>query len=244
MNLIDDERRSEMEDGINVIRELDDSLAMILLGLEALVPRERRPRSLDAAMQNLAPGFERFMKLTYILAEQHLGGVRPDQKTMKRVIGHDLIVLLDAVAQTVGRAPDYAARPAVADDLNFIRDDDGMRDLVAVLGHFGQKGRYSRLDDLVSDERKGADGEPSRRWEEIEQEFVWARPDADSIAESMELMTPATFEVSRCLQRLARAIARMWTLGALGDGGQMHYGVLSIFAALDDEDLGKDLGTG
>jgi hypothetical protein len=231
------EPSTEREDAVNVVLELDDSLAMILLGLEALESRGGRPRSLDAAMQNLAAGLERFMKLTYILASEHVTGSRPSRTEMKR-IGHDLITLLDTLVAMVESAGGYVERPIVIDDLAFMREDDSVRNLVAVLGRFGNAGRYSRLDDMVSVKRRGADGEPSRGWEEIEQELVWERPDLDEIVDSLDLTTPATFEVRRRLQRLTRAITRMWTFGALGEDGPMHFGVLSSFARLRDEDLG------
>ena len=151
---------------------------------------------------------------------------------------------MDALIGSVDGASLYASRPAVAEDLAFMRGDNGVRDLMSVLARFGNAGRYCRLDHMVSEKRKGADGEPSRRWEEIEQELVWARPDRDEILESMDLLPAVTFEVRRCFQRLARAIARMWTLGALGEGARVHYGVLSIFVGLAEEELGRSLGTG
>jgi hypothetical protein len=54
-----------MEDGATIIVELDAALAMISTGLTSL---GARPRDLDAAMQQLAPGYEHFLKLTFILA--------------------------------------------------------------------------------------------------------------------------------------------------------------------------------
>ena len=57
----------------------------------------------------------------------------------------------------------------------------------------------------------------------------------------MDPLTPATFETTVVLQRLARAITRIWTFGALGKENQIHYGVLSVFGRLDDDDLGQQL---
>jgi hypothetical protein len=226
-----------MEDGTTIIAELDVALAMIHTGLAAL---GARPRNLDAAMQQLAPGYERFLKLTYILAQAHLQGARPEWKALK-AHSHDLLGLLDALFEAVAQADGYASRPIVVEDLDFMREDKSMRALIEVLSHFGAYGRYARLDDLVKDDRVGADGEPSRRWEEIEQELVWARPDSEKIAESMDLLPPATFEVRASLTRLARALGRMWVFGALGAEGTAHLGALSEFTRLDDEELGAEL---
>jgi len=232
---ISPERRREFEDGATIITELDAALAMVGAGLAALGDR---PRNLDAAMQQLAPGYERFLKLTFILAEAHLRGSRPDWSTLRR-LGHDLLGLLDALVATVEQADDYATRPVVVEDLDFIRNDGGVRGLLAVLSDFGSSGRYVRLDDLVRDVRKGADGEPGRRWEELEQEMVWARPDTAEIAESMDLLSPATAEVRVSLRRLVRAIARMWVFEALGDEGTGHLGALSEYTGLGDDELGS-----
>jgi hypothetical protein len=181
-----------------------------------------------------------FLKLTYILARAYLKGSRPEWKALKDH-GHDLLGLLDALVALVGEANGYASRRVVVEDLDFMRGDQSMRDLVEVLSHFGRYGRYARLDDLVKDDRVGPDGEPSRRWEEIEQELVWARPDVEEIAESMDVLTPATFEVRASLQRLARAIGRMWVFGALGEEGTTHLGALSDFTRIGEEQLGEDM---
>ena len=98
-----------MEDGATIIVELDAALAMITAGLAAL---DARPRNLDAAMQQLAPGFERFLKLTFILAEAHLHGSRPEWKTLKSH-SHDLVGLLDTLIESVEEADGYVARPVV-----------------------------------------------------------------------------------------------------------------------------------
>lgn len=226
-----------MEDGATIIVELDAALAMISTGLTSL---GARPRNLDAAMQQLAPGYEHFLKLTFILAQAHLQRSRPDWKTLKGH-SHDLVGLLDTLIECVGDADDYATRPVVVEDLDFMRSDEGIRSLVEVLSHFGKYGRYARLDDLVKDDRFGPDGDPSRRWEEIEQELVWARSDTTEIVESMDLLTPATFEVRMRLQRLARAVGRMWVFGALGKEGPIHLGVLTQFTHISDEELGAEL---
>jgi hypothetical protein len=235
-----DERRRSLEDAVAIIEELDASIPMIRSGLVSLVQTPDRPRNLDVAMQNLAPGFERFLKLTFVLAGAHLRGERPTWQVLKGH-SHDLLGLLDSLVDLVAKDEGYATRPVVIVDIQFMRSDQGLRSLLEVLSRFGQYGRYRRLDDLVGDRRSGADGEPSRRWEEIEQGLVWARPDVENIAASMDLMTPATFETTGLLQRLARAIMRMWTLGALGEEQEVHYGVLSIFGSLDDDELGDQL---
>jgi len=240
MNLTPEQRKRKIEDGAAIIEELDAAIPLIRSGLESLVQIPDRPRNLDVAMQNLAPGFERLLKLTYILAASHLQGGRPDWRVLKGH-SHDLCGLLDSLLDLVAEAEEYATRPVVAADLEFMRSDESLRAMLEVLSHFGQYGRYRRIDDLVKDQRVGADGEPSRRWEEIEQELVWARSDVDDIVNSMDLLTPATFETTAILQRLARAITRMWTFGALGEENTIHYGVLSAFGRLDDDDLGQQL---
>jgi len=242
MALSPDERRRALEDGAAIIEELDAAIPLIHSGLESLVQIPNRPRNLDVAMQNLAPGFERLLKLTYILAGAHLRGERPDWRVLKGH-SHDIVGLLDSLAGLVAEDEGYATRPAVVGDIEFMRSDQGLWSLLEVLSHFGQYGRYRRLDDLVKDQRVGADGEPSRRWEEIEQELVWARSDVEEIVDSMDLLTPATFETTALLQRLARAITRIWTFGALGEENTIHYGVLSAFGRLDDDDLGQHLPT-
>jgi hypothetical protein len=58
------------------------------------------------------------------------------------------------------------------------------------------------------------------------------------VIETKEAERAGAREVVGRLQRLARAIARMWALGALGVDGSVHYGTLAVLLWVRDEQLG------
>jgi hypothetical protein len=220
-----------------VIEELDSAIEMTVAGMSALIPTGPRRADLDATLQHLASGFERFAKLTYIEAYRYTKHERPGGSVLKRH-GHDVLGLIDALLELVEGVSDYASRPAVSEDLEFIRTDQGLRDLLGVLSHFGQRGRYSRIDGLVAGGGSDVESEPSRQWDEIELRLLMSRADWEEVIETSEAERAGAREVVGRLQRLARAIARMWTLGGLGDDGPVHYGTLAVLLGVRDEQLG------
>lgn len=220
-----------------VVEELDSAIEMTVAGMSALIPTGARRADLDATLQHLASGFERFAKLTYIEAYRYTKRERPSRSVLKGH-GHDVLGLIDALVELVEGVSDYASRPAVREDLEFIRADQGLRELLGVLGHFGQRGRYSRIDGLVDGGSGDAESEPGRQWDEIELRLLMSRADWEELIETSEAERAGAREVVGRLQRLARAIARMWTLGALGEDGLVHYGMLAVLLGVRDEQLG------
>jgi hypothetical protein len=228
----------ELYDSLTVIEELATAVDMTSAGMRALVPADGRRAELDTTLQHLASGFERFAKLTYIEARRHATGSRPSGSELRRH-GHDVLGLLDDLVEVVASCESYAARPPVRDDLEFIRTDRDLRDLIGVLSHFGQRGRYSRIDGLVSAEGGDVESEPSRQWDEIELRLLMALPDWEEVIGSAGAEQVGAREVVARLQRLARALARMWVWGALGKDGSIHTGMLYAFVTLKDEELGS-----
>jgi len=212
---------------------LVSAMEMISAGLIALQGKEREP-DLDHVLQQLATGFERFLKVTLLEVTRNTTGRRPDWKEIKQ-LSHSLLSVLDELTDQARKAPAYTDRPACQADLAFLGSESGLRHLLEVLGDFGAGGRYSQLDGLL----KGAfdvDNEPKRRWSEIETDLLIARPDFESI-EPLDMVQVGFEEIVGRLQRMARAIARMWTLGAVGDEGGQHCAVLGTFLFLRDEQL-------
>jgi hypothetical protein len=228
----------EVVDGLLVITELGAAVDLVVGGLTGLFPSSTRRPDREATMQQLASGFERLLKLTFIQASLHQLGERPSGGRMARSYGHRLLPLTDDLVELASSVPLYADRPIVKDDLGFIRSDMGLRRLLEILGNFGQRGRYSNLDGLLDSAKIDPDSEPRRQWSDVETELVMARSDWVEIAQSSRLESVVTFEVAGRLQRFARALAFMWTLGALGDHGPRHGGELGPILRARDEQLG------
>jgi hypothetical protein len=230
----------EVVDGLLVVTELGAAVDLVVGGLVALFPSSARRPDSEATMQQLASGFERLLKLTFIQASLHQLGERPSSDRMARSYRHNLLPLTDDLVELASAVPLYANRPIVRDDLAFIRSDMGLRKLLEILGNFGQRGRYSNLDGLLDPTKIDPDSEPRRQWSEVETELVMARSDWVQVVETPRLEAVIAFEVAGRLQRFGRSLAFMWTLGALGDDGPRHSGSLGPLLHARDEQLGVE----
>ncbi len=215
---------------VALTEELDAAVKLIGLGVTAL-------RELDAAndfyhlpMQLLAQGLERFLKLTYAMAELNATESLPLPRTI-RGFGHDLVALTDGLGALVAKVDEYATRPAVQQDLEFMRADKDLRRMLTLLSDFGRRGRYHRLDEFLSPEIVDGDADPTRGWQELEMEISQRSRDwADTITTpdgAGEIHRWINGHLSYRVERLAQAIARMWTLGALPPHARTNTAVIA-----------------
>ncbi len=212
---------------------LVSAMEMLSSGLTALQVTEREP-DLDSVLQQLAMGFERFLKVTLMEVTRNTTGRRPQWEGVKG-LSHNLLAVLDALTAEAQKVPEYTKRPACQADLAFLESEIGLRRLLDILGDFGGRGRYSQIDGLL----KGTfnpDSDPKTRWGAIETELLLERPDFEAI-QTTEVVQASSEEIVARLQRMARAIARMWTLGAVGVEGGQFCGVIGTYLFLRDEEL-------
>lgn len=223
-------------------REVEGAVRLSQEGIEAL-------RRLDGAndfyhlpMQLLAQGLERLLKLTLALAELEATGGLPPSKRLRADYGHDIVALTDAVVERVANQPAYARRPAVQDDLDFIGHDAHLRKMLEVLSTFGTWSRYYRLEEFLDPAGVDPEDDPDRAWEAIESEILRKHPDwieqLDPKAGGRAFETIAS-DIMSTLDRFARAITRMWTLGALHEEAKRHLGTIKGFLFLRDHELGQ-----
>lgn len=220
-------------DVMEIIDWLVSAMEMLSSGLMALQETEREP-DLDSVLQQLAMGFERFLKVTLMEVTRNTTGRRPERKEVKR-LSHSLLAVLDALTAEARKVAEYAERPVCQADLEFLESEIGLRRLLDVLGDFGGGGRYSQIDGLLNGTRN-PDGDPKTRWGTIETELLLERPDFEAI-QTIDIVQASSEEIVARLQRMARAIARMWALGAVGDEGGQFCSVLGTFLFLRDEEL-------
>lgn len=220
--------------------ELESATKLIDLGVTELHRLSLANDFYHLPMQLLAQGLERFLKLTYAMAELGDSGALPTAKTMKS-LGHDIAAIADAL---IGRIERHEACVGgeVQDDLEFIRSDPDLRRVLALLTEFGNRGRYHRLDEFLDPESADGDSDPCRRWQAFELEIAQRRPDwLDALGthqRATELQREASAHIASLIDRFSRAIARMWTIGPLPEEARRYTGLVSRFVALRDEDLG------
>ena len=189
-----------------------------------------------------AQGFERFLKLTRALVHLRHDGRLPTAREAQRW-GHHLLKLLDDTLNEFAKDMDFTARPAIRDDINFLRTDPLARKLLGMLDEFGTGGRYHNLD-VMLDGHSSVDS-PLDRWSASEMALFDADPKWNQLMQD----DPAGFDrrwyphlaaTQTCaLQRTARALARAWTLGPAQDEGKRLTGVVGRFLFLTDGALAR-----
>jgi hypothetical protein len=164
---------------------------------------------------------------------------------MQREYSHGLLGLTDDLIGLVENVGDYVRPQAAQDDLTFMRSDAELRTILTLLGDFGKAGRYQRLDEFL-DPDSVDEIDPYRRWEELEFDVVQRQPGwFDRIQASLdtdELHRDAAIHIAGLIDRFARAVARMWTLGALPEDARRYSSLLGPFLGLRDGQLGERPG--
>lgn len=116
--------------------------------------------------------------------------------------------------------------------------------MLSVLSTFGTWSRYYRLEEFLDPSGVDVDDDPDRAWEAIESEVLRRHPDwieqLDPTAQGQAFETIAR-DITTTLDRFARAITRMWTLGALHSEARAHLGMIKGFLFLRDDELGQPL---
>lgn len=196
-------------------------------------------------LQLLAQGFERFLKLTYALALLKRDGALPSPAVFRGrgAYGHNIVRLTDDLVAVVEAEPEYVSRPAVQDDFRFIRHDSELRRILHLLSTFGTWSRYYQFEAFLAPSGVEPDDDPDRGWQEIEMDVFRCQSDGMELLADPhrrdEVYRRIAEHVTGVLERFARAITRMWTLGALHGEARRHLGVINAFLFLRDQNLGS-----
>ena len=166
----------------------------------------------------------------------------PSSKDFKqKKYRHLLLPLLDDILAKATADADAMKRQALRDDIDFCASDKHLREMLKVFGEFGEGGRYHNLD-VVLDSSSRAD-DPMSRWDELEmtlhdEDPKWLRLMESDPARWSERWYPhlAATQIAT-LQRAARFLVRLWTLGPARAEGQRFSGLLRRFLSLRDDQL-------
>jgi len=188
----------------------------------------------------LASGFERFMKVTLCFRWLEEHGSFPTSKAFPSGrSGHDLKCLLEKI-RTECFLDDYVNNiPVAQSDVEYL-NSEGLLSFISVLSDFGQAARYYNLDVIVG--RKVQTDDPDAAWQRLETEILLARKDLmDEIEEnpaSNRIRLEINNEVVARLERFARAIARLYTIGRIGTEAKRYLAYIGCFLHLSDAELG------
>lgn len=125
-----------------LLDELETSNKLIELGLGEIQNIDIRNNFRFLPFQLLSQGFERFMKSYICLAYENLNKKYPTYKYLKS-LGHDLESLLNEILKYYYF--DYC-REQYLKDVEFLRDNKDLKELLHILSEFGKKSRYYNFD--------------------------------------------------------------------------------------------------
>ena len=223
------------------VYETETAITLLDEGIERLAAWDGGEDRRFVAMQLLAQGFERFLKVTRAVIQLNTEGTLPTSRQFRTEYGHGLSKLLDDIVAACRQDSDFTDRPAIGDDLDFLATDGHWREMVEILSDFGSGGRYHDLNAMLD----GPSGAPSplERLEELEMDFCradasWLRlMESNAVAFQRKWYPALAAKQTETLQRAARAVARMWTLGPASENGRRLTGIINRFLFLTDDKL-------
>ena len=190
----------------------------------------------------LASGFERMMKTVVCCHHLETDGEFPRRTVFQKGRrGHDLVLLLNQITQDCF-SDDYLARiPAAKTDIEFLRNDQKLSAIVQILSDFGQSARYYNLNIVLNEQDPGPS--PDNEWQKLEMEVLQEDTSWTSRIGEPKQSDAIHDQINSGLtvqcEKLARALARLFTIGGLGSQAKQISPHTHHFLFLMDDQLGK-----
>lgn len=223
------------------ITETETAVALLDEGIGRIASWDGGEDRRIVALHLLAQGFERFLILTHALVQLSSEGAPPTRKQLEDEFRHDLARMLDETVEACRRDDTYIARPPIQNDIDFLTNDEHWREVLSVLSDLCSGGRYHDLDTML--DGQSAWQSPMDRWQSLEMAYCRTDPQWLELMESnagkfQRQWYPAlAAKQTETLQRAARGVARIWTLGPARAHGQQMSGVIGRFLDITDDDL-------
>lgn len=224
-----------------LIFETETAVTFVGEGIQTIAEWDATEDRRIVGLHLLAQGFERLLKVTKALIQLSEKGTLPSSREFRTLYGHVLSGLLDDVLAACRRDGTFTDRPAIRCDIEFLASNELWRAMLDVLSELGSGGRYHDLDTMLDGDARSES--PLDLWEIIEMDICKADPKWLRLMES----DPASFSrqwyphlaaiQTETLQRAARAITRMWTLGPAQENGRTITGTINRYLFLTDEQL-------
>ena len=222
-------------------QELLNAIRLIRAGLGQLQNLDGANDFYHLPILTLANGFERFMKVILCFRALEVSGQYPGPNVLPSGRkGHDLNFLLGQIKEECFLDRYVEKIPVASEDLEYLKSDE-LEQFVSVLSSFGQSARYYFFDVVVG--REPETDNPEASWQQLETSIALGRPDLMRLIEQGD-RTGKVRQVVRSmtvgkLERWARALSRLFTIGQIGDEAKRYVGYISGFLHLRDEQLGQ-----
>ena len=224
------------------IRLLDEVYTSTMLIKKGFAELQRISGSNDfyhLSILLISSGFERLMKciISYWYLKKY--DYYPPIDVFKKT-GHDLDVLLEKIVQICSQFGSYQSREATRRDMDFLINDARLHRIIEILSDFSQGGRYYNLDVVSTGTSKF--NAPKDKWEELETELVHEDQHLSELMKDPlkldEMYQRINMILMKYLERFARALSRIFTLGDIHEEAKKSYSYISDFLNIRDDELG------
>ncbi len=228
-----------------LIEEVRTAIYLIQEGLISLNRLDGANDFVHLPILLLSNGFERLLKMVICLDYLERKGKFPTASSFKHE-HHNVTRLLNEVIRIAKEWNYGKSKRATKDDMTFLEKDADLKRMVVLLEKFACKaGRYYNID-VILGKKRSADDDPVRLFESYCDDVFTRQPDwqnkitGENLGEKMDAnIRYVSHHITTLLQRFARALCRMFTLGRLGQIGSQQTDTIGCFLYLQDKDLGQ-----
>lgn len=225
--------------------ELRVAVGLVDLGIRELRRIDGSNDMVFTVLELLSQGFERWGKLTLVLAQLERDGSLPTARALKSRYAHNVDKIIGAVADEARRPRYLESKGWAREDVAYLREDPHWRRLLGILSKFavaGGAGRYANLSALTSDAAQPVSTESSAMddWSALEFDLLRSQPGGIDLLTSERshlVWSMQRDQLTAVVQRAARAMARLYCIELLGRDGQRLWSHVSRFAQLRDSQL-------
>ena len=223
-----------------ILREVETAKNLIRAGLRELQQINSVNDFYHLPILLLASGFERLMKTILCLEHLNNKGEYPGAEIFPPgAKGHNLVLFLEQIQKSL-YGESYRQIPAArADDKHL--SDPRVKKSVQILSDFGIAARYYELNVVLGKTNKTKC--PDKEWDSLESMALDEHPEmrdrffADPL--STDVYPTIITSLVADFERLARALARLFTIGNLGAQAEQCSVVIYDFLVLHDDELGQ-----
>jgi len=218
-----------------LIQELETARELIKAGFGELQEIRISNDFYHLPQQLLSSGLERLLKCYFCLVYEARNGAFPDKSFVKS-IGHSLV---DAKQMLVDDYFESNGIPLLVDDLDFLRNDTLLDQIISILSEFGKMARYYNLDIVVGNPNPPID--PNSEWERLETRVEdpspYLKPDSLE-ALHRDYYPRVNAKIVAKLERFVRAVTMQFTLGKHGSRLKQLSPIVFDFIMLKEEAFG------
>jgi len=231
-----------VQQNLALLKELETAIKLLQIGCREVQSIDGANDFYHLAMLTLANGFERFMKVIICLHILESTGSYPTKPPWRQgKEGHNLLFLFNKVVEDCF-PDDYVTQiPAATADIQYLRSNNRLREIVGLLSDFGQAARYYNLDLVMGLYPKG--NSPDDAWALLEMAILKEDPNWEDNFQKDTDLSKSYQEINHtivsAMERLARALSRLFTLGGLGAQALQFSGTVYPFLMLWDDQLGN-----